>query len=143
MREEIKRSSTRKKNKEGTCKHDFHPDSPPRDTTRAKQAPATAVPTPAPETRAKIITSQLSSLLHMVVLHKRTMGRYPIPKKIWNMNTMAVAPNAADWLPVERRIAVMAKQRAWPEAEIMRRGRRPKRSTVCGIAQKLGTLWHG
>lgn len=59
-----------------------------------------------------------------------TIDKYPIPKNIWNIKTIAVAPKAADWVPVESSMAVIVKQRDWPVAGTIRRGRRPKRSTV-------------
>lgn len=59
-----------------------------------------------------------------------TIGKYPIPRKIWNMNTMAVAPNAAPCVPVESSAAARIKHNDRPAADIMRRARRPYLSTV-------------
>ncbi len=36
-----------------------------------------------------------------------TIGRYPIPRKIWKMNTIAVAPYAVPFVPIERSIEAM------------------------------------
>ena len=49
------------------------------------------------------------------------------------MKTIAVAPKAADLDPVERSAAAMIKQSDSPAAEIINKGRLPKRSTVCDI----------
>jgi hypothetical protein len=56
---------------------------------------------------------------------KHTIGRYPMPRKIWKMNTMAVAPYAAGFVPVDRRIAARMKHSDKPAAENMSSGRRP------------------
>lgn len=44
---------------------------------------------------------------------------------------MAVAPNAAPWVPVESSAAAKMKHNDKPEADIMSRARRPYLSTVC------------
>ena len=59
-----------------------------------------------------------------------TIGRYPIPRKIWNIKTVAVAPYAALSVPIESSIDAMMKHTERPVAEIIRSARRPKRSTV-------------
>ena len=53
-----------------------------------------------------------------------------MPKNIWNMNTIAVAPYAALSVPMESSIDAMMKHTERPVAEIIRSARRPKRSTV-------------
>ena len=53
-----------------------------------------------------------------------------MPKKIWNMKTIAVAPWAALSVPIESRIDAIMKQTESPVAEIINSARRPKRSTV-------------
>lgn len=59
-----------------------------------------------------------------------TMGRNPIPRNIWTTNTIAVAPYAADLDPVDKSIDARMKQTDKPLADIISKGRRPKRSTV-------------
>jgi len=59
-----------------------------------------------------------------------TMGKKPIPRKIWKIKTIAVAPNAAGLLPVESRMAAMMKHVESPVADIINKGRLPNRSTV-------------
>lgn len=56
------------------------------------------------------------------------MGRYSIPKDIWNIKTIAVAQYELPWVLLGRMMEAMMKQRERPNAEIIRRG--AKRSTV-------------
>ena len=82
-----------------------------------------------------------------VVEGVRTMGKNPIPKKIWNyvlvnrlhkvlneyrhtINTMAVAAKAAGLVPIDSKIEARMKQVERPAADIINSGQRPKRSTV-------------
>jgi hypothetical protein len=54
-----------------------------------------------------------------------TFGKNPIPMQIWNKKIIAAAPNAAGFVFVESRMAVIAKQKHIPPQESMRIGLRP------------------
>jgi hypothetical protein len=65
------------------------------------------------------------------------IGKNPIPRKIWKTKTIAVAPYAADLVPTLRRTAARRKHMDNPAADVMSRGRRPKRSTVYRGSESL------
>lgn len=67
----------------------------------------------------------VSDSIWSALSNRRTMGRKPIPKKIWKRNIIAVAPSAAGRNPVDNRAAVRMKQSDRPVAEIIKRARRP------------------
>lgn len=62
--------------------------------------------------------------------HIHTIGRKPMPRKIWKTKTKAVAANAAGLVPIESKIAASMKQIESPVALSIRRGRLPNLSTV-------------
>ena len=53
-----------------------------------------------------------------------------MPRNIWKMKTIAVAPYAAPFVPMDSKTDASMKHTDSPEAEVMSRARRPKRSTV-------------
>lgn len=86
------------------------------------------------------MTNELIALVYARILvwltsagYSHGIGKNPIPRKIWNTKTMAVAPYAADFVPTLSKTAASRKQVESPVAENMSNTRRPKRSTVCQL----------
>jgi len=63
--------------------------------------------------------------------YNQGIGKNPNPINIWNRNIIAVAPNAADSVLTDNKIAVKAKQNDCPAEDNIKSGRRPKRSINC------------
>ena len=61
-----------------------------------------------------------------------------MPRNIWKRKTIAVAPYAVPRVPMLSKIAASEKHRQSPLADVMSKGRLPKRSIIQrGIAEPI------